>query len=77
MDSESQYTVVGYDKDNDNHSIFYHNLTYAHAVAMAKWLGNLVKQGKLARKDNNEPIDWIEIYEDWNLDTEKRVWVSV
>lgn len=73
----NQYTVVGYDKDNDGYEVLYHGLTYAHAISMAKWLGNLVKQGKLRRKDTKgEPIDWIEVYESWDSDYEKRVWVS-
>ena len=74
MSGSNQFAVVGYDKDNDVYEVFYQNLTYSHAVSMAKWLDNLLVQGKLRRKDNHEPIDWIEVYEGWNSDAEKRVW---
>ena len=31
------------------------------------------ENGELRRKDNGEPIDWIEIYENWNGPDEYRI----
>jgi hypothetical protein len=33
----------------------------------------LVEKDELRRKDNGEPIDWIEIYENWNGPDEYKV----
>ena len=32
-----------------------------------------IKCGGLRRKDNGEPIDWIDIYENWDMPDERLV----
>ena len=51
----------------------YKNLPFA--LRQAKELSKLTEQGKL-RNTLGEPIDWVEIYTDWNTDKEERTWVS-
>ena len=67
------YTVVGYDKDNDVYEEYgeYSSLWGAHNRASE--LSKMIAKGELRRKDNGEPIDWIEIYENWNGPDEYRV----
>lgn len=67
------YTVVGYDKDNDVYVEYgtYSNVHFAYM--RADELNKMIDRGKLRRKDNGEPIDWIEIYGNWNLPDEHKI----
>lgn len=70
------YSVIGYDKDN---SVFEEYGDYeflAYAIIRAKELSELLKKGELRREDNNEPIDWIEVYWNWNKNDEEFIWGS-
>lgn len=67
------YTVVGYDKDNDVYIECGEYSSICDANIKADELREMIKNGKLRRKDNGEPIDWIEIYENWNEPDEYRV----
>lgn len=70
------YTVVGYDKDNDVYEEYgeYSSLWNAHRRASE--LNKMIDSGELRRKDNGEPIDWIEIYENWNGPDEYKIDMS-
>lgn len=67
------YTVVGYDKNNDAYKEYGEHSSLYNAYRHAKELNEMIKNGELRRKDNSEPIDWIEIYENWNGPNEYRV----
>ena len=67
------YTVVGYDKDNDVYKEYGEYSSLLNACRRASELRNLIEGGELRRKDNGEPIDWIEIYENWNGPDEYRI----
>ena len=67
------YTVVGYDKDNDVYKEYGEYSSLLNACRRASELRNLIESGELKRKDNGEPIDWIEIYENWNGPDEYRI----
>ena len=67
------YTVVGYDKDNDRYVEYgkYRNIMSAHD--RADELTKMIEEGVLIRRDNGEPIDWIEIYGNWNKPDEYKI----
>ena len=67
------YTVVGYDKDNDVYIEYGEYSVIQFAYMRADELNGMIDRGELKRKDNGEPIDWIEIYENWNLADEHRI----
>ena len=67
------YTVVGYDKDNDVYIEYGEYSILQSAFERAEELNKMIECGELRRKDNGEPIDWIEIYENWNLPDEYRI----
>lgn len=67
------YTVVGYDKDNDVYIEYGEYGSLWTAYGRASELSKMVENGELKRKDNGEPIDWIEIYENWNGPDEYRI----
>ena len=67
------YKVVGYDKDNDVYEEYGEYTSLWGANTRANELRELIENGELRRKDNGEPIDWIEIYENWNGPDEYRV----
>ena len=70
------YTVVGYDKDNDIYVVLDDKYTLSiDAEIYAKELIPLLHSGQL-RTENGEPIDWIEIYYDYNGKDEAMIWVS-
>lgn len=67
------YTVVGYDKDNDVYIEYGEYSTLWFAYQHANELSKMVENDELRRRDNGEPIDWIEIYENWNGPDEYRI----
>lgn len=67
------YTVVGYDKDNDVYIEYGEYSVIQFAYMRAEELNDMIERGELKRKDNGEPIDWVEIYENWNLPDEYRI----
>lgn len=67
------YTVVGYDKDNDAYIEYGEYSVIQSAYMRAKELSEMIDHGELRRKDNGEPIDWIEIYANWNLPDEYKI----
>ena len=69
------YTVVGYDKDNDAYIVYAEYSVEWLATMKANELVDKIKRGELRREDNDEPIDWIEVYEDYNKPNEKRLHV--
>ena len=69
------YTVVGYDKDNDVYIVYAEYSVERLAILKAKGLADQILRGELRRLDNDEPIDWIEIYEHYNMPNEKRLHV--
>ena len=70
------YSVIGYDKDNDVFISYGKCETLEYAIEKAKNLFELVEKNELRREDNGEPIDWIEVYWNWNKDDEKILWGS-
>lgn len=76
MNTNHAYTIVGYDKDNDVYEELDAYTKSQTAIAEAEKLKTLLLNGKLRRKDNNEPFDWIHVYKDWNKPTEKIIWTS-
>lgn len=69
------YTVVGYDKDNDVYIEYAEYSVELFATMKAHELADKIKRGELRREDNGEPIDWIEVYENYNTPNEKRLYV--
>lgn len=70
------YTVVGYDKDNDIYVVLDDEYTLSiDAEIYAKELLPLLDKDQLRTK-NGEPIDWIEIYYNYNCEDETMVWAS-
>lgn len=69
------YTVIGYDKDNDVYVKYAEYSVEWFAIMKARELADMVKQGELRREDNGEPIDWIEVYENYNETDEKKLYV--
>lgn len=67
------YTVVGYDKDNDVYIEYGDYSVIQSAYMRAEELNDMIERGELKRKDSGEPIDWVEIYENWNLPDEYRI----
>lgn len=70
------YSVVGYEKDNDVFIEFGEYSEFNDAVKEAKRLTNLMNSGKLRRDDNGDPIDWIEVYHNYELPGEELMWAS-
>lgn len=64
-----KYTVVGYDKDGDVYVPYESFRKFDNAVEKARELAKLVKNDELKR-ENGEPIDWIQIYEKWGTPLE-------
>lgn len=75
MFGKKKYTVVGYDKDNDVYVVYDSFRKFDDAVEKGRELGKLVKEDKL-RRENGEPIDWIQVYANWNTIDETAVWGS-
>lgn len=61
------YTVVGYDKDNDVYVEYEDYDLSVEAEYHAKQLKKLLDKGEL-RRENGEPIDWIEVVQSDNYD---------
>lgn len=70
------YSVVGYEKGNDVFIGFGEYSEFNDAVKEAKRLTNLMNIGKLRRADNGHPIDWIEVYHNYELPGEELMWAS-
>lgn len=69
------YTIIGYDKDNDVF-IEYGNFEVLHyAMEKAKELKKLLDKDELKR-ENGEPIDWVEVYWNYNGADEEMIWAS-
>ncbi len=68
MNDKGFYTVVGYDKDNDVYVEYGDYHRQIEAEHHARELADLVYRDKL-RRENGEPIDWIEIVQtdDWDV----------
>ena len=58
------YTIFLYDKDNDEYSHDYVCKTLEEAETIAEALHTFVSKDLIVNRDNNnEPYDWIEIWE--------------
>ena len=66
------YTVVGYDKDNDVYVEYGTYEKLGHARARMEELEPYLVRDEL-RRENGEPIDWLEIYQHWNWDGEEKI----
>ena len=69
------FTVVGYDKDNDVYIPYAKYSVEWFAGLKASELVNEIRRGELRREDNGEPIDWIEIFENFNEPNERKIGV--
>ena len=67
------YTVIGYDKDNDVCVKYGESLSRWGAYQIASDLAKKIKYDELRREDNGEPIDWIEVYENYDTPSEQRL----
>lgn len=70
------YSINGYDKDNDVYACYGQCLDIDVAINKAKKLAKQTENGQLMRKCSDgteEPIDWIEVWNENNGDT---VWAS-
>lgn len=69
------YAVVGYDKDNDDYveygkySVF--NKAKKRAEELLPYLNKDILLG-----NHNEPVDWLEVYWNWDGPEEEVVWSS-
>lgn len=73
------YSIIGYDKDNDVFINYGKFEVLANAMDKAKELVELLNANELKRvcsDGTEEPIDWIEVYWNWNEDDEQMVWGS-
>ena len=73
------YSVIGYVKDNDVFVCYGKYEVLANAVEKAKELAKQIENGELKRKCSDgtkEPMDWIEVYWNWNEDDEQIIWGS-
>lgn len=66
------YTVVGYDKDNDVYAVCGRYSDEYTAFNEARRFSDMVNRGEL-HTANGEPVDWMEVYLNWNEPNEKRV----
>ena len=76
---KSPYVVIGYDKDNDVYVCYGEFIYEKMAKQEAEELTVCMKRGLLKRECSDgtmEPIDWIEVYKNWNKDDEQVVWAS-
>lgn len=70
------YSVIAYDKDGDVCDAISQSDDKDAAIRYAEIMTKEMESGKLRRKDNNEPYDWIEVYENWGKQEEELVWAS-
>lgn len=61
------YTLVGYDKDNDTYIEYESYPSFEKAYDEAIELRKKIEKGELKNEENGEPIDWIEIYKNYNF----------
>ena len=72
-----RFTIIGYDKDSDVYEEYGEFTDINIAKEEATRLAKLVRQDELVRidsYDNNEPIDWVEIYRDYDTPDETLIW---
>jgi hypothetical protein len=69
------YTIIGYDKDNDVFVEYGEFEVLHYAMRKANELKKLLDKEELKR-ENGEPIDWIEIYWNYNKTDEEMTWAS-
>ena len=75
----TNYSIIGYDKDNDVFVSYGQFEVLAKAMKKAKELEELLNAGELKRicsDGTEEPIDWLEVYWNWNGDDEQIIWGS-
>lgn len=73
------YSVIAYDKDNDVFICYGKYVEKFEAMERARELKKLLDKGELKRICSDgieEPMDWIEVYWNWNKDDERIVWGS-
>ena len=73
------YSVIGYDKDNDVFICYGQFDMLTNAMDKAKELVELLNTNELKRvcsDGTEEPIDWLEVYWDWNGEEERILWGS-
>lgn len=61
------YTLVGYDKDNDTYIEYESYPSFGKVYDEAIELRKKIEKGELKNEENGEPIDWIEIYKNYNF----------
>lgn len=69
------YTILGYDKDNDVFVEYGEFEVLHYATEKAKELKKLLDKDELKR-ENGDPIDWVEIYWNYNGADEEIIWAS-
>lgn len=69
------YTIIGYDKDNDVFVEYGEFEVLHYAMVKANELKKLLDKEELKR-ENGEPIDWIEVYWNYNKADEEMTWAS-
>lgn len=79
LKNTNDFSVIGYDKDNDV-SLCYGKFEELNiAIDTAKKLSLLVETDDLKRicsDRTEEPLDWIEVYANWNEEGEQLMWAS-
>lgn len=73
------YSVIAYDKDNDVFVCYGEFQKECDAMKKAEELKKLLDKGELKRTCSDgtkEPMDWLEVYWNWNEDDERIVWGS-
>lgn len=63
-DTNGRYILEGYEKDGDYYETYYQSNNLEDVIVMGIKLMPYTFNNTLKRIDNNQPIDWIEIYED-------------
>lgn len=69
------YTIIGYDKDNDIYEEIAKFNKLEDAIESANSLCYCLVEDEL-KSCVGEPIDWLEVYFDWNGKNENKVWTS-
>lgn len=73
------YSVIAYDKDNDIFICYGKYAEKLEVINKAKELKKLLDKGELKRicsDGTKEPMDWLEVYCNWNEDDERIIWGS-
>ena len=75
----SGYSVIAYDKDNDVFICYGKYMGKPDAIKKAIELKKLLDKEELKRTCSDgteEPMDWLEVYWNWNKDDERIIWGS-